>query len=41
MAIYVKVIEEGVLKKFIPGYRHEELVLPEAENAAEATVTAE
>ena len=29
MAIYVKVIEEGVLKKYIPGYKHEELVLPD------------
>ena len=29
MAIYVKVIEEGVLKKYIPGYKAEEIVLPD------------
>ena len=28
MAIYVKVIEDGVLKKYIPGYQHEEIVIP-------------
>lgn len=29
MAIYVKVIEEGILKKYIPGYNVEEIVLPD------------
>lgn len=29
MAIYVKVIEDGVLKKYIPGYNHEEVVIPD------------
>ena len=29
MAIYIKVIEDGVLQKYIPGYNHEEIVLPD------------
>ena len=29
MSIYVKVIEDGVLKKYIPGYKHEEIIIPD------------